>query len=519
MKRFIKVISSLVALALASCGGGQTSAPISSVPASSPEELASSAISENPSVAPEVSKSEQEVPVSQQTPEQSSYEDKDPRPSSFRDGGEVYEEEMHALGEFTPTRFKGDTLKIDSTKDLADGVKLKCYSFDLNSGNHVKAEVVEIDPSKAEIRSSYHPAKEVVYTQMQAYDAAHEDIKILAGLNADFFGSTCVNAYVQDGVIVKSAHNDKGIYDYTNLDADIPASLPMLFGVSGAHVRIGPIVEGKSVQETIQSSVYKKLKYAHEDKVVHQIDGEVHYDVAQATNALKGDLTLIDYAVTGGVAAAASDSYYLLEKFVDSGVNSSYQVVDEYECGAGRTMTDDTADGYAYLFKKSGVECPIEIGDTLFMSVGNDDGKWDGYTTIIGGRQSLVENGEIASTVTLENSNGAQNTGVPRSCVGITPDHKVLLTGIEGLRYGRKSTSEDDSYGVNLPELAEFERAIGCYDAMNFDGGGSTQMFARSAEEEEYDMLVRSSDYGSYTPTSCRKVFNTFLVGTKTAQN
>lgn len=525
MKRFVKIISSLAALTLASCGGANSSKPQRSSLVPSPSTASSEILpasseaspsSEEPvsiSIPPEESK--EEPPVSTTPSSPASSEDSDPRPSTFRDGGEVYEEEMHPLGEFTPTRFKGDTLKIDSTKTLSDGVTLKRYSFDLNSGRHVKAEVVEVNPSLAEIRSSFNPAKEVVFNQMNEYDAAHEDVKILAGINADFFGSTCVNAYVQDGAIIKPAHNDKGIYDYKNSDADIPASLPMLFGVSGSHVRIGPMVEDKSVEETIKSSLYKKLKYAHEDKVVHQIEGEVFYDVAQATNALKGDLTLIDYEVIGGVAPAATDTYYLLEKFQDSGLNASYQVVDEYECGAGRTMTDDTSEGYAYLFKKTGVECPIEIGDTLLMSVGNDDGKWDGYTTIIGGRQSLVENGEIAPTITFENSNGAQNTGVPRSCVGITADHKVLVTGIEGLRYGGKSKSDDDPYGVNLPELAEFERAIGCYDAMNFDGGGSTQMFTRASNEDEYEMIIRSSDYGTYTPTSCRKVFNTLLVGCK----
>ena len=194
-------------------------------------------------------------------------------------------------------------------------------------------------------------------------------------------------------------------------------------------------------------------------------------------------------------------------------------MIESYDAGSARTYTDDTDEGFAYLFKKNGVDESIIEGDTLSYCIGNDDGKWDNYQTIIGGRQSLVENGQIAPTVTLENSNGAQNTGIPRSCVGITPEHKVLVTGIEGLRYGRKSTSDSDPYGVSLPELAEFERAIGCYDCVNFDGGGSTQLFVRSEEETDFRMLVRSSDYGTTNLNDGRKVYNTFLVASYSGQN
>ncbi len=512
-----------IALALISCGGSSEPPVSSSKSEPQPSQTTASSISSSAEVTSEPIVSSSEETISSEK-EISSIEpvvtsiDNDPRPQEFRDGGALYEEEMEPLGDFTPTRFQKESLKLDGSDQLSEGVRSLHYSFKLNNGNKVEAEVIEIDPDVATIRSNYNISHENVYTSLTKYQNKHDDVKILAGINADFFGSDCVNAYVQEGAIIKAAHNDNGIYDYTVPAADIPASKPMLFGIGGSHVRIAPIVEDQSIETTIKSSFRTKLKYAHADKVVHEITNSFSMKVKTGTNTLESDYTLIENTVPGGVVTGEGDTIYYLQKFQDSGLVKSYRVDDSYDAGASRWDTTDMGED-VYLFVKAGTEEVLQIGDTLSYCIGNDDGKWDNYQTIIGGRQSLVENGAIAPTVTLENSNGAQNTGIPRSCVGITPDHKVLVTGIEGLRYGKKSTSSDDPYGVSLPELAEFERAIGCYDCMNFDGGGSTQLFVRGEEEENFRMLVRSSDYGTTNLNDGRRVYNTLLVGSYSGKN
>ena len=315
------------ALALISCGSQPTPEASSASSAQSESAASSSAASSEQVVSSkeEVSSKEavsSEEEVSSEKPIVTSIDD-DPRPNEFRGGGAVYEEEMEPLGEFTPTRFNQASLKLDSSEKLAEGVNVLHYSFNLNNGNHVKAEVVEIDPSIATIRSNYNLSHENVYTSITKYQNKHDDIKILAGINADFFGSACVNAYVQDGTIIKASHNDNGIYDYTNLSADIPASMPMLFGIGGSHVRIAPIVEDQSVEATIKSAFYTKLKYAHEDKVVHEIKDSFSLKVASGTNALASDYTLIDYEVPGGVVTREGDTLYVLKAFDDSDVVKS----------------------------------------------------------------------------------------------------------------------------------------------------------------------------------------------------
>lgn len=57
----------------------------------------------------------------------------------------------------------------------------------------------------------------------------------------------------------------------------------------------------------------------------------------------------------------------------------------------------------------------------------------------------------------------------PRSCVCITHTKKVLLITVDG--------RSAESYGMNLAELTFLARQLGCRDALNLDGGGSTTLW------------------------------------------
>lgn len=460
-------------------------------------------------------KTEESTEPTCETTSSSESEKEDPRPDLFISDNPGYQETIPHLDEFNPTLFTKSSFATSKSEELGDGVRLDTNTFNLNSGHRVIANTLYVDLTKASIRTNYSAAKATVYQSILDFENKNEQ-EVIAGINADFFGSICVNAYVKDNQIIKDSHNDNGIYDYTDPSADLPASLPMLFGVSNSHTRIAPIVEGKSVEETIKSKFIYKLKYAKEDKIVHDIDSSFSLSVANVTNKLVTDYTLITEEIAGGVLPENGDICYVIKMDNEDHVIKSGQVFDIMDCNGQRIYTNDTVDGYYYLFKKASIEEELELDDYVGWMIGNDDGKWDAYTDIIGGRQSLVENGNIAPTIKLENSNGAQYTDIPRSCVGINENHEVVITAIEGLRYGKHSSSTDDSYSVSLPELAEYMRYIGCYDAMNFDGGGSTQLvLSNNNGQGNFELRVRSSDYGTYELNSCRKVYNTLLVTTK----
>lgn len=68
---------------------------------------------------------------------------------------------------------------------------------------------------------------------------------------------------------------------------------------------------------------------------------------------------------------------------------------------------------------------------------------------------------------------GFVNTKHPRSAVALTKEGKILLIVVDGRRKGRAG-------GVNIPELTHLLRVLGCEDALNLDGGGSSTLWSAS---------------------------------------
>jgi len=76
----------------------------------------------------------------------------------------------------------------------------------------------------------------------------------------------------------------------------------------------------------------------------------------------------------------------------------------------------------------------------------------------------------------------------PRTAVCITKDKKLAFIVVDG-RY-------DLSDGLYLTELADIMYDLGCYDALNLDGGGSTAMIANGY------LTNRPADKTGYRPVT-----------------
>lgn len=93
---------------------------------------------------------------------------------------------------------------------------------------------------------------------------------------------------------------------------------------------------------------------------------------------------------------------------------------------------------------------------------------WKGINHVISGGPYLVKEGEIFVDMTDEKLNaiGGRN---PRTAIGYTNDNNLILLTADG--------REGASVGLTLNELASLMKELGCIDAMNLDGGGSTVMY------------------------------------------
>jgi hypothetical protein len=102
----------------------------------------------------------------------------------------------------------------------------------------------------------------------------------------------------------------------------------------------------------------------------------------------------------------------------------------------------------------------------VFKTTGFD---WERIDTVIGGGPCLLREGTIKIDAVEEGlAAGFAEHKHPRTAIGRTKDDDLWLVAVDG----RQETGD----GMTLVELAQLMLSLGCVDAMNLDGGGSTTM-------------------------------------------
>lgn len=142
-------------------------------------------------------------------------------------------------------------------------------------------------------------------------------------------------------------------------------------------------------------------------------------------------------------------------------------------------MTTGVPQGIVY---KEGLAIKTTVTDALntFFAIQKDGkaviGDQEKYAVIknnlqeaVGGRVILVQEGVISSqtNTTLE----------PRTCIGVNQEgNKVYMLVVDGRNFHY-------SNGMNYTDLGKFMKALGAYDAINLDGGGSSTFFVRNTPD------------------------------------
>ncbi len=154
------------------------------------------------------------------------------------------------------------------------------------------------------------------------------------------------------------------------------------------------------------------------------------------------------------------------------------------------------------LIPQNGCVLVVSEGSTMFFAnnfnVG-DEIKFDWYITpslddyeiAFGGGSMLVSDGQDVGII------GDYTHTVagfhPRSAIGIDKDGTTLyLVAVDG--------RQESSRGMRMSHLAELMISLGCYTAVNLDGGGSTYMVASTLWNEDIHSVNN--------PTENRKVIN-----------
>lgn len=107
----------------------------------------------------------------------------------------------------------------------------------------------------------------------------------------------------------------------------------------------------------------------------------------------------------------------------------------------------------------------------------------------VGGGPVLISNGQIR----ISNNEERKFAGKaimdkhPRTAIGYTSDGKMVILAVQGRM---KGVAE----GASLTQLASIMQEIGCFEAMNLDGGGSSCLLVNGKE------TIKPSDPGGQRP-------------------
>lgn len=119
--------------------------------------------------------------------------------------------------------------------------------------------------------------------------------------------------------------------------------------------------------------------------------------------------------------------------------------------------------------------------------------KWK-MQTAVGGGPALLQEGEIKISNEQElkfNGKAGLTDKHPRTCMGYTKDGRLIIMVIQG-RFPNKAE------GATLEQEARLLKDIGCWEALNLDGGGSSCMLVNGKQT-----ITPSDKQGEQRPVPC----------------
>jgi hypothetical protein len=148
----------------------------------------------------------------------------------------------------------------------------------------------------------------------------------------------------------------------------------------------------------------------------------------------------------------------------------------------------DTSRRWPYAFEERPVVAKGQDSLPSIYDLNDIQWKWWKMRTAVGGGPVLIHDGKIHITNREEQLYpDADGDHQPRTAMGYTRDGQLIILAIQGRTPGIAS-------GATLQEEARILLGLGCYEALNLDGGGSSCLLVNGKE------TIRPSDQEGERP-------------------
>jgi len=150
----------------------------------------------------------------------------------------------------------------------------------------------------------------------------------------------------------------------------------------------------------------------------------------------------------------------------------------------------DTSRRWPYAFEEMPVVAKGKDSLPSIFDLADISWKWWKMRTAVGGGPVLIHDGKIRISNREEQLfPDADGDHQPRTAMGYTRDGQLIVLAIQGRTPGKAA-------GATLQEEARILLGLGCYEALNLDGGGSSCLLVNGKE------TIRPSDGGGERPVS-----------------
>jgi hypothetical protein len=331
--------------------------------------------------------------------------------------------------------------RTSDTSTFADGVTHQIVQTFTDQG-WINLNVIRVDLSKnlkvVPVTDTYLSGKDTLSNLVQKNPSGSD---IVTAINADFFGAATIGSVVKEGQLLT-----------TGVGGDEFAS----FNVTDS---------GQAFISYLNGSV-NYFTDGYRDYLIDHIN-KPH---------LSGDKLIVYDHHWGPESYGNKLGYPIHEVLVVDGV-----VTEVRRNGLPFQLTEGSYVIAAVGDRIFEIEYRLEVGDQIQL-------KYDPLLTSldasIGGGAQLVKEGKVVEKYS-QNITGRH----PRTGLGISKDRsELILVTVDG--------RSNSFRGVTQTELAEILIELGAYEAINFDGGGSTQIMGKSPWTGTLNILNYPSDSG-----------------------
>ncbi|EKU72253.1 phosphodiester glycosidase family protein [Selenomonas sp. F0473] len=308
-------------------------------------------------------------------------------------------------------------------KQLAPGLVQKTYVYE-DADGRVTAYFVEADPNRFSVRPAlargYIPGRQTVSGIARATNAAAAINASYFALNGELIGVTKI-----DGLVVGTTYFDRSAFG-------VMPDGSFIFGVASYNGTV------KLDQTTLPVS---------------------------GVNTERGENNLIVYNRAYGRTTGTNP--YGLEYVVRNGRVTEINTNDSAIPSDGYVVSvhGSSMDGFA--------SAGVRVGDPAVLAE-HLGGAFDRAVQVLGAGPRLVADGSAHVTAGEEQFPGDIRYGrAPRSAVGVTKAGKILFAVVDG--------RQSHSHGLTLTEFAQLLVQFGVQNAVNLDGGGSSELYAGGA--------------------------------------